>query len=192
VDGGDEAAAAERAPAGADAPSLGFEFSLATGARIGDGLTGVGFGVSSMFEFEHVLLGLAARLDNYTAATGGPLTPALEFAAIGGYRFRSDGVALSVYAGPAWAKLQASSTSAAPAGRPGNVPMPEASETLTPRFCAGARFDLGMQSVLRTFLGVETVIGPAGKTLDGVAPGTVRRLPVWMLGVALGGTLGTI
>jgi hypothetical protein len=175
----------------ADRSGLGFEISVATGARIGDGQLGVGIGASSLFEFANVLLGLAARLDSYAGTSGGPLTPALEFAAIGGYRFHSGGVAFSVFAGPAWTRLQTSSSSMAPVGT--SMPIPDdVSETFTPRFCAGARVDLGMQSALRTFLGIDGVIGPAGKTAFGVPPGAVQRLPEWMLGVALGATLGTI
>jgi TonB family protein len=65
-------------------PLFGYEFSLATQARVGDDQLAVGFGATSVLDVASILVGLAARIDSYELARGGEPTPALEFAAIGG------------------------------------------------------------------------------------------------------------
>jgi hypothetical protein len=179
-------------PAEAEPALLGYEFSLATQARVGDDQLSVGFGATSVLEVASVLVGLAARVESYKFANGGSLTPALELAAIGGYRFRVKGYALSVYGGPAWTRLQVSSSSIAPAGSRVSPPAPDVSEEFVPRFCLGARFDFWPRAVVRTFVNFDGVIGPAGRTAEGVPAGSVSRLPVWMVGIGVGATLGTI
>jgi hypothetical protein len=190
--GVDRESSSEVVQAEAPPPTFGYEFSLATQARVGDGQISAGFGASSVLEVASFLVGLAARYDGYRWTSGGDMVPALEVAATGGYRFRLKGVALSVYGGPAWTRLQTSASSAAPIGSRAVEPMPDAPQTFTPRFCFGARLDLWPRALIRSFVDLDGVIGPTGKVAEGVPPGTVSRLPVWMLGVGVGATLGTI
>jgi hypothetical protein len=170
---------------------LGFELSAMTGARAGDGLVGIGLGAQSFVSLRGWLMGFQGRADKY-----GPLGgAALELAVLGGRRIPFGSRTIDLYGGPS-ISLQGSSrtTKAAPANGtsrpPPDASTSETSQGLVPRFTAAARMNFSAHSVVRTFVGVE---GEVGAT---VAPGTSpppdgRRLPVWVVGLALGATVGT-
>jgi hypothetical protein len=53
----------------------------------------------------------------------------------------------------------------------------------------GARWGFAPRSALRTFVGIDGELGPARGDPD--SPPMSARLPVFSLGLALGGTVGT-
>jgi hypothetical protein len=185
---------AENASRGVAPPApahLGFELSAMTGARAGDALVGIGLGAQSFMNLREWLMGFQGRADKY-----GPLGgAALELAVLGGRRILFGSRTIDLYGGPS-ISLQGSSrtTKAAPAsGTPRSPPVVSTSETsqgIVPRVTAAARMNFSAHSVVRTFVGVEGEIGATA------APGTSplpdgRRLPVWVVGLALGATVGT-
>jgi len=201
LDAGDQAERANDEPASAWSPGtvprrLGFELSLITSARVGDGQVGIGAGVLSFLEVHGWLAGFEGRVDGYTTIVGSDRQGALALALLGGRRFQFDGVALDLTAGPAVAmKGMASSESvhvkndgAMPVGN--STPPPAARESSTgplPRLLLGARVGFQARSAFRTFVGIDGELGPRQSS---TAPEGSTRLPAFAVGLALGATLG--
>lgn len=183
-----------RAPEPAGAGGVGIEFSLTTGACIGDGQAGAGGGIRSFLDIVDWLVGVEARLDSYRRLSGSPSADVLELVLRGGRRFSHGTWALDITAGPALAMLGSTSTSAASSqDMPAGVHPPEAASThgLTPRMLVSAQLNLGTDAVLRWFLGVNGEFGATHGVGD-VLPSFMPRLPSWTVGLALGATVGTL
>jgi hypothetical protein len=172
----------------------GIEFSVVTGARAGDGQYSVNLGLLSFLELAGFLAGLEGRVDSYTAANAVPYET-FEAMALFGRRFHFNAADLDFVAGPA-VVLQGTSTvvESGPATSTGEsgaaVERTESTSGVVPRLVLGTHLGFPARSVLRTFVGVEGEVGPPAN-----ARGDERlrppRLPVWMVGIALGATVGT-
>jgi hypothetical protein len=185
-------------PPTSEARHLGFELSLITGARVGDGQLGVGVGALSFLEVHGWLLGFEGRADSYRALLGGDPEPALELAMLTGWRLDFGGLAIDLTAGPAVAmkglafsqteSVRVNTTTATPPPPP-PPPHSDPSSGPVPRLLLGARFGFSPRSVFRTFVGVDGELGPA-RVADEAGPNSAR-LPTFSLGLALGATVGT-
>ena len=164
-----------------------IELSVVTDARIGDGQTSVGLGALSFVDIGGWLVGFEGRADrDQRIGRGyGPGT-ALELAALGGRRFRFHGLALDLVGGPAVA-LRADASGGTTV-TPGGSPSPSSSGTV-PRALLGAHLIFRARSSFRTFIGIDGEFGPANTPGDN--PIDEFPLPVWTVGLALGGTVGT-
>lgn len=180
---------ASRSSAESSPSSLRIELSVITGARMGDGQVSVGLGAFSLLDVSGWLVGFEGRADRYKTRTpGSPATSALELAALGGRRFRFRTIALDLVAGPALIPL-GTTTFTAPT-KSGNQ-ITDSTSSTAPRVLLSARVNFGALTVLRTFVGVDGELGPS-RLGDGVGVPDLPRLPVWTLGLALGGTVGTL
>lgn len=165
--------------------AVGVELSALTGARVGGRPVSVGIGALAFADVTGWLVGIGGRFDRYTTST--QQTRAIELAALGGRRFRWNETALDLVAGPAVVMIDTGDRDAPEVVlvRPHVVAPAERPSTL-PRLVLGARLHFRARSTLRTFVGVDGEVGPAGAPLDGNAP-----LPVATIGLALGATMGT-
>jgi hypothetical protein len=170
-------------PAGVD-DRLGVELSVVTGARVGDGQSSLGLGALSLLELWGWLAGFEARADSYAFTTSTPHAT-LELAALAGRRVRFESLALDVVLGPALALTGESTTETAPPVIRTTTP-PGA----VPRLLVRSQLHFAPRSVLRTFIGVDAEVGARGPSEAHLADG-LPGLPVWMVGLALGATLGT-
>jgi hypothetical protein len=167
---------------------LRIELSVITGARIGDGQVGLGVGAFSLLDLSGWLVGFEGRADRYkTLAPGWPEASVLELAALAGRRFRFRTIALDLIAGAA---LVLQGTTTFTTAITGGNEVTGSSSSSAPRLLLGARVNFGALSTLRTFVGVDGELGPSRLGDGGEVP-AVPRLPVWTLGLALGGTVGT-
>jgi hypothetical protein len=170
---------------------LRLEFSVAAGARIGDGQTGVALGALTLFDLHGWLLGFEGATQQYNGTDGGPGAATLELAMLSGRRFRFGDTALDVTAGPALATRGFGSRVSVSAQSGSAPPPPPPAEGDSPmkRLLCGARWTFRARSVLRVFAGVEGEIAldasPAG------AP-AAERLPSWTAGLVVGTTVGTL
>jgi hypothetical protein len=189
------ASPARDAPAAPSPPApsrVRVELSLATGARIGDGQTGVGLGALSFLEIAGWLVGFEARVDRYRMLSDAPpdVAPsggALELALRAGRRIRYHDIAVDIDGGLA-AAWQGTSTFESVSPATGTA-MSGSSSSTVPRLLLGARMHFGARSMLHPFVGIDGEYGPPranGADLPG-AP----RLPIATLGLALGGALET-
>ena len=168
---------------------LRIELSVITGARIGDGQTGVGLGALSLLDLSGWLVGFEGRADRYqTLAGGAPPEGALELAVLGGRRFRFQNVALDLTAGPAVVP-QGTTTLETHSAITGNG-ITESTSSTAPRLLLGARVSFGALSTVHTFVGIDGELGPP-RAGDGEDVPGAPRLPLWTLGLALGATVGT-
>jgi hypothetical protein len=166
-----------------------IELSVLTGARIGDGQTGVGLGALSLLDLSGWLVGFEGRADRYQTLAGGASPEgALELAVLGGRRFRFQNVALDLTAGPAVVP-QGTTTLKAHSAITGNG-ITESTSSTAPRLLLGARVSFGALSTLHTFVGIDGELGPP-RAGDGEDVPGAPRLPLWTLGLALGATVGT-
>jgi hypothetical protein len=189
----------DTAPAAAAARQLGFELSVLTGARVGDGQLGVGVGALSFLEVKSWLLGFAGRVDSYRPIAGGDPETALELAILGGKRFDFGRVALDLSAGPGVAMKGlvfsqtevARSDAMAPPSPPPEPPPAGAdpSSGPVPRLLLGARLGFSPRSVFRTFVGIDGEVGPTRASATEFTESA--RLPSFSIGLALGATVGT-
>jgi len=181
-----------------DPSQIGLELSLLTGARIGDGHVGVGFGAVSYLRFKGWLVGFEGRIDHYESRTNEPPHASLELGALFGKRFPIGNAALSIAAGPGFASsssvsdIEVSEASMAPPGEPRSEP-PVRREREgygpSPRLLLHADVGFSQRSVLRTFAGIDGALG-LGEDEATPAFGS-SRLPSWTLGLHVGATLGT-
>jgi hypothetical protein len=183
------------------ARQLGFELSVITGARLGDGQFGYGAGALSFLEIKSWLIGFEGRADDYRPLAGGDPETALELALLAGKRLAWDTMALDLTLGPgvamkgfAFSDTNAVQVSSMQSGMPPTlpaVPPEERSSGPVARLLVGARLGFSSRSVFRTFIGFDGEIGPARAA---VAPNDVvssPRMPTYTVGLALGATVGT-
>jgi hypothetical protein len=178
-----------------EARTLGFELSVISGARVGDGQFGLGLGVMSFLEVRRWLLGFEGRVDAYRPLLGGDPETVLELGILAGRRFDLGDVALDVTAGPAVAMkgLAASQTevvqmSMGPVER---APIVEEDPSMgpAPRLLLGARLAFRPRAIFRPFLGIDGEVGPARVARE--AGSTTSRLPAYVVGFAFGASVGT-
>jgi hypothetical protein len=168
--------------------SLGFEFSIATGVRIGADQVGLGLGALSFLDISGWLFGVEGRVDQYQRVTDGLVAAALEMALLLGRRFRFDDLALDFTAGPALALLEGGTEIAEAAPTPRLRAFSDSG--VTARVLACARLNFSAHSVLRSFVGIDAAFEPA--QLAAAEPDrNIVRLPGWSLGLAVGATVGT-
>ena len=166
---------------------LRIELSVVTGARIGDGQTSVGLGALSFLEISGWLVGFEGRADHYRTLSAAPTDGgALELAVLGGRRFRFHDLALDLIGGPA-AVMQGTATFETHSSITGSD-VTESNSSTVPRLLLGTRLNVGAQSPVHVFAGIDGELGPARAGLE--VPGA-SRLPLWTFGVALGATVGT-
>ena len=181
----------------AEVRQFGFELSVISGVRLGDGQFGYGVGMLSFLEVHRWLVGFEGRADGYRSTDGGDPDTALELAILGGRRFNFSGVALDLSAGPGVAMkgvtLSVSETVPAPMTRSVEPPplRTEPSSGPVPRLLVGARLGLSPRSVFRTFVGIDGELGPTRTSPDPEAVVSSPRMPLFTLGLALGVTVGT-
>ena len=178
----------------ADRPSgLRVEFSVAAGARIGDGQASLGLGVLSFLDIAAWLVGFEGRADSYQSITdGSSAAGALELAVLAGRRFGFGTHALDLTVGTAFVaspgSTATSSVAAGAAGVTGPTLQEPRSSRLVPRLLLGVRLNFGARSVLRSFVGIEGGLGRGAADLPIGEP----RLPGWTVGLGLGATVGTL
>lgn len=168
---------------------LRIELSVLTGARIGDGQTGVGLGALLFFEVSGWLVGFEGRADWYQALAGAIPSGEPELAVLGGRRLRCQSIALDLTAGPA---VVPQGTTTVETRSPTGGDVSASTSSIAPRLLLGARVSFSAMSTLHTFVGIDGELGPprAGDG-DGLTVPGAPRLPVWTLGLALGATVGT-
>jgi hypothetical protein len=179
----------------------GFELSVVSGARVGDGQYGYGAGVLSFIELKRWLIGFQGRADGYRSLSGSDPETALALAVLLGRRFEVRDYALDLTAGPALALRGASFSetravsvqagSAQPPGAPMATPPQERDVGAVPRLVLGARLGFSPRSVFRTFIGLDGELGPSRS--GDVAQGFENSglMPAYTVGLSLGATLGT-
>jgi hypothetical protein len=169
---------------------LRIELSAITGARIGDGRTGVGLGAFSFLDLSGWLVGFEGRADRYkTLSEGMPDGGVLELAVLGGRRLRFENIALDLVAGAA-AVLQGTTRFERSSPTTGGSVVTASSSSTVPRLLLGARVNFSALSTLHTFVGLDGELGPP-RAGDGADIPDEPRLPVWTVGLALGATVGT-
>jgi hypothetical protein len=168
-----------------------LEFSLATGARAGDGQVGVNLGALTLFDVSGWLVGFEAAASGYQAVGGGPGSSALAAAVVGGRRLWLHGLALDVTAGPAVAVRGIGSTvvSRTADGSAGGAAPPAIDDGPWPRLLGGARVTFRPRSPVRAFAGLDGELALGRGPAD--VPVGAPRLPAWTIGVVLGATVGT-
>ncbi len=178
------AAASERdrsARHGASAERLGFELSVVTSARAGDGQYGLGLAVLPVFRVEDWLAGLELSAQSYVTETAEPSAP-LEVAGLIGRRLRFDAVSLDLIAGPGVVVQSESSVETGPAGV-----RRQSMTGVVPRLLVKSHMGFAERSVLRGFVGIEGEVGPPQSDASFGPP----LPPMWVMGLALGATVGT-
>ena len=171
----------DAAAAGQPAASSHFriELSAVTAARAGDGQASLSLGALSLLDFSSWLVGFEGRGESYS---GDRPQATLQLGMLIGKRVQlRAATALDLLAGPAVLQ-QGSYTFQS------NMMVPETRSGRLPRLVVASHLNLGQGSVLRGFIGIEGQIGPPGgdDTEWGPPP-----LPIWMMGLALGGTVGS-
>jgi hypothetical protein len=168
-----------------------LEFSLAAGARMGDGQVGIGLGARTLFDVRGWLVGFEGATQQYVATGGAPGAAVLELAVLAGRRFRFGDTALDLTAGPALAMPGPGNTVAVTAqtgAAPPRVVTP-AGDGQSKRLVGGARVTFRARSVVRIFAGIDGDVA-LSRSATGVSPGDVP-LPAWAFGLVLGTTVGT-
>jgi hypothetical protein len=187
------------APATAPGP-LGFELSVISGLRLGQGQFGYGIGILSFLQVHRWLIGFQGRADGYRSVAGGDPETALELALLTGRRFDLGSTALDLTAGPAvvMSGVAFSRTeSVEVTGMPTVLaPPPARSETSSgpvPRLLVGARLAFSPRSLFRTFVGLDGEFGPAHTPVDtaaDVSSSSASHMPTYTVGLAVGATVG--
>ena len=162
----------------------GFELTLLGSARVGDGQSAWGLAALSSLNVSGWLAGFEGRASGYTNMQTAQTYPTLQLATLVGHRLQFGGTALDVVAGPAVALLGENTVQEGPAEEE------HTTSGFVPRLALGTHLNFGMRSVLRAVVGVEGELGPAGPSGDGVS--APPPLPAWMMGLAVGVTVGTI
>jgi hypothetical protein len=174
------------------AESGGFriEFSLLTGARMGDGQSSVGLGGVTFLEVGGWLVGFTGRADRYQEIGGNASWPALELGLLGGRRFPFGSVSLDLTAGIAGA-MQGTNTVETQAA-PDAPTVSRTSSSTLPRALLGTRLTFGARNAVRFLVNLEGTAGPARDPSAEFTDDEIPPLPVWTVGLALGATVGTL
>lgn len=176
----------------------GFELSLVSGVRVGDGQYGYGAGVLSFIEIRHWLIGFHGRADGYRSLRGSDPETALALGLLLGRRFSLGESALDITAGPAvalrgasFSQTEAVSMASNASPPPVRMPPPEPDVGPVPRLLLAARVGLSPRSVFRTFVGIDAELGPRRGGDVAATSEPSGRMPAYTLGVSLGATVGT-
>lgn len=181
----------------------GFELSVVSGARIGDGQYGYGAGVLSFVQISRWLIGFQGRADGYRALSGSDPETALALGLLLGRRFELRDYALDLTAGPALAlrgasfgdtqavSVQAGSLQAPNSEMAMAAPPPERDVGPVPRLLLAARWGFSPRSLFRTFIGIDGELGPGRSADISQDFETAGRMPTYTLGLSLGATVGT-
>ncbi len=180
------------------ARQFGFELSVLSGMRVGDGQFSYGVGLLSFVELKHWLVGFQGRADGYRSLRGSDPETALELAILAGRRFELDGAALDLIAGPGvalrgFSLSETQSVAVTMNQAPVPAPPPTRGEAGTgpiPRLLLAARLGFRPRSVFRTFVGIDGELGPRDASAP-EAPAESTRIPAFSVGLALGATVGT-
>jgi hypothetical protein len=170
---------------------LGIEVGAVTSARIGgDDHTSLSVGVLAFLDASSWLVGFQGRVAEYAwdpTPEHGDSWGTLELGLLLGRRIDFDTVALDLTTGPAVAIEAGDTTETRPADGDRAGPTAGPSTTNVPRWLFASHFVWSTRSTVRGFVGIEGELGPTGDrvTLDGP-----RRLPTWMVGLALGAVVG--
>ncbi len=192
---------ADTAPVPASASENGFEISVVTGVRAGDGQYGYGGGVLSFIQLSRWLIGFHGRADGYRALLGSDPETALALGLLLGRRFALGSTTLDLTAGPALALRGATFAEVTEVAHTEQMaapvtsgPPPEPRERdigPVPRLLLGARWGFSPRSVFRTFIGLDGELGPRRSDYAAEGFGVSGRMPAYTLGLSLGATLGT-
>ena len=179
----------------------GFELSVVSGARVGDGQYGYGAGVLSFVKINRWLIGFQGRADGYRALSGSDPETALALGLLLGRRFDLHDYALDLTAGPAltmrgasFGDTQAVSVQASPSqalGAAMATPPPERDVGPVPRLLLAARLGFSPRSLFRTFIGIDGELGPSRSADASQDFGSSGRMPAYTIGLSLGATVGT-
>lgn len=176
----------------------GFELSLVSGVRVGDGQYGYGAGVLSFIEIRRWLVGFQGRADGYRSLRGSDPETALALGLLLGRRFPLGSTALDITAGPAvalrgasFSQTEAVMVQSGTSPAPMRSPPPETDVGPVPRLLLAGRVGLSPRSIFRTFVGIDAELGPrqSGDVADAIEP--QGRMPAYTVGVSLGATVGT-
>lgn len=183
---------------GRAAREQGFELSVVSGVRIGDGQYGYGAGVLSFIEIKRWLIGFQGRADGYRALHGSDPETALALGVLLGRRFEFGSTALDFTVGPALAmrgagfsRTESASMQAGTSTMPPPAPHLERDVGPVPRLLLGARLGFRSRSLFRTFIGIDGELGPRSSADTAQALETAGRMPAYTIGLALGATVGT-
>jgi hypothetical protein len=170
-----------------------LEFSLAAGARLGDGQVGVGLGARTLFDLRGWLVGFEGATQRYGATGGGPGAAVLELAVLAGRRFRFGDTALDLTAGPALAMPGPGNTVAVSAqvGAPPSRVVTPAGDGQSKRLVCGARVTLRARSAVRIFAGIDGDVALERSTTATDVMPAEAPLPSWTFGLVVGTTVGT-
>lgn len=188
--GGVPAALSAVAPEPAEGTRLRFEFSLAAGARAGDGRSGVAFAALNSLVLGGWLVGLQGAVAQYGGARQ---SSSLLLAILGGRRIRFDTPSLpsiDLAVGPALAVRGPGNRVAVTAqvGSPSSQTPPTVDDGPWVRLVAMARLGFRARSLVRPFAGIEGELAPGTSAAStAIEPG----LPAWTLGVVAGAAVGT-
>jgi hypothetical protein len=180
----------------------GFELSVVSGARVGDGQYGYGAGVLSFVQISRWLVGFQGRADGYRALAGSDPETALALGVLLGRRFEVGSNSLDFTAGPAVALRGASfSETQAVSVQAGSPPrmidpatsMPPQERDIgpVPRLLLGARWGFSPRSLFRAFIGVDGELGPRRSADVSQDLEKTGRMPAYTVGLSLGATVGT-
>jgi hypothetical protein len=165
---------------------MGVELSAMTAARMGDGQMSLGVGVLSFLDLWGWLAGFQGRVDSFNVASPAPQTT-LQLALLAGRRVRSGSMALDFIAGPSLALNQEiKEVTSVSTGE-----SVESASSALPRLLFGTHLHFAARSAVRTFVGLQGEIGAPGNTSSSNAADDFAPMPVWMVGLALGATVGT-
>jgi len=169
---------------------FGIEFSLAAGARIGDGQAGVGLGALTVFEVRGWLVGFEGSADQYQPLHDGSPAAMLKLAVLAGRRFQWGGTALDLTAGPALAVNGFGTRVAVKVESDASArPAPPETDGVRKRLVCGARLTFRPRAVVRTFVGVDGELA-LDRSPVALVPDK-PQLPAWTAGVVVGFTVGT-
>jgi len=169
-----------------------LEFSLAAGARIGDGQAGVGIAALTFFDLRGWLVGFEGATQRYRATDGGPPAAGVqELAVLAGRRFQLGDTALDLTAGPALATRGFGSgvSVRVEGGSPPTRVVTPASSEQSKRLLWGARLTFRPRAVVRLFAGIDGELALEGAGTS--APPGEAPMPSWIVGLVLGTTVGT-
>jgi hypothetical protein len=157
-------------------------------ARVGDGQIVETLGALSFLELANWIFGLDGRAANYDggeSSRDATSMSTLEFATFGGRRFDKSTPLIDVKAGPSIVLQQTNDVETGPEGTTRTR-----TSRVVPRFSFGGRLHMFKDSAVSGFIGLEGILAlPGVETSDGPEEGP-PPLPMWMVGLSVGATVG--
>ena len=167
--------------------------SIVGGTGRGDGHTSQSGGAMSLLTVSTWLVGFEGRLvltapDRHGVDSGLAddrlAQNTLDFAALGGKRFGEELIVLDLIAGPALVVQLVEDVQVEPTGQ-----RRSSATRILPRLTFASHFRMGSRSTFGGFVGLEGSVGPRG-SVRSVGIAALAPAPAWLLGVAVGATLG--